>query len=434
MGSTADHREAPPHAAVRRPPSRQELGSRLPWALTVVLAQLHSGAAGTAAASHGGGSWPTTGDTIHTILASNGGPYINYQTLALYGSWRRVRRMPGGEKMVAFTRILHRTAHDELSAFVPTVKVQPKHPECDGREAEPGRRWVTECKWPPANRINATAQFFQAVLADPSLVKAPYLYYIEPDFLLVKPVVAPGPAEGAAPALGFFYPNVFPEYPQWKDLITRKLFPPGLGPLSAVPRSGPAPVVMRVADWVRAAPRWVDIADQMETEPELVKGLDWVRDMYSFCIAMAVERIPLRLEGGMRSTLIVLPPAANGLGSATGLHYTYASRIRWAANASLAWQFEKRAWTRQRIMEEVPPVPLPPPWQPGLLIGPGDNKPPLSKEQHELFTLLAETFNRGLEEVGGKNFREVLGPGAEPAREIPAPAAAAAAAATSGVG
>lgn len=38
----------------------------------------------------------------------------------------------------------------------------------------------------------------------------------EPDFLFVKPVVAPGPAEGAAPALGFFYPNVFPEHPQWK--------------------------------------------------------------------------------------------------------------------------------------------------------------------------------------------------------------------------
>lgn len=34
-------------------------------------------------------------------------------------------------------------------------------------------------------------------------------------------------------------------------------------------------------------------------------------------------------------------------------HYTYAARIRWAANASLAWQFEKRLWTRQAVMQEV---------------------------------------------------------------------------------
>ena len=106
----------------------------------------------------------------------------------------------------------------------------------------------------------------------------------------------------------------------------------------------------------------------------------------------------------MQSTLIVLPPAVPRLGSATQVgswlsvrvcslwpakipaacptvrqpqacsppcclrppplppslppacpqfHYTYAARIRWASSASLAWQFEKRAWTRQHIMDEV---------------------------------------------------------------------------------
>ena len=48
-----------------------------------------------------------------------------------------------------------------------------------------------------------------------------------------------------------------------QDLLARKLFPPGLGPLSAVPRSGPAPVIMRVEDWIRVAPRWESIADQV---------------------------------------------------------------------------------------------------------------------------------------------------------------------------
>ena len=197
-----------------------------------------AGAAGAGAAAAPG--WPTSGDTVHTIITSNGGPYLNYQvrvgpdvqavgmgssgqvlwrastarrkrgagsgpcaaagpaldealmrprlpplpaqTLALYGSWRRARRMPGGEKMVGgclvcawhpapapsrpphapaaggcpnaaaplvppaaplsapcashctlipqvgFTRILHRSAHDELSPFIPTFRATPKHP------------------------------------------------------------------------------------------------------------------------------------------------------------------------------------------------------------------------------------------------------------------------------------------------------------------
>ena len=71
-------------------------------------------------------------------------------------------------------------------------------------------------------------------------------------------------------------------------------------------------------------------------------------------------------------------------------------------------------------------MPLPPPWEPGLFIGPGDHKPPLTKEQHELLTLLADTFNKGLEEVGGKWFREVLGAEAQ--------AGGGAAAAAAGVG
>ena len=54
--------------------------------------------------------------------------YVNYQALALYGSWRRAQRMPGGEKMVALTRVLHRSADDDLSPYVPTFRVAPRHP------------------------------------------------------------------------------------------------------------------------------------------------------------------------------------------------------------------------------------------------------------------------------------------------------------------
>lgn len=51
-------------------------------------------------------------------------------------------------------------------------------------------------------------------------------------------------------------------WPALQDLLARKLFPPGLGPLSAVPRTGPAPILMRASDWVRVAPRWESIGDQ----------------------------------------------------------------------------------------------------------------------------------------------------------------------------
>ena len=31
----------------------------------------------------------------------------------------------------SFTRVLHRTNHDELSKEVPTMRYDPEHPECD---------------------------------------------------------------------------------------------------------------------------------------------------------------------------------------------------------------------------------------------------------------------------------------------------------------
>jgi hypothetical protein len=46
----------------------------------------------------------------------------------MYGTFKLAQKMPGGEKMVAFTRILHRTAHDALSTRVPTFLAKPLHP------------------------------------------------------------------------------------------------------------------------------------------------------------------------------------------------------------------------------------------------------------------------------------------------------------------
>lgn len=116
--------------------------------------------AGLASLGAARGPWPTSGDTVHTLFASNGAPGLNYQTLALYGSFRLAQRQPGGDKLVAFTRILHRTADDELSPHVPTVRVQPMRAACD-----------RQCDYVQADRPNAVRKFFEAARTDPSLVQ-----------------------------------------------------------------------------------------------------------------------------------------------------------------------------------------------------------------------------------------------------------------------
>ena len=139
--------------------------------------------------------------------------------------------------------------------------------------------------------------------------QAPWLYLIETDFVFLRPVATPGRAEDpAVRGLAFRYGNISPNakvlevgrrkrrracqgpcrrrsavslllgehccmqttlLPSWPALqptlpvaapglqpLMRRLYPPGYGPLTDLPPTGPSPVLMRVADWVRVAPRW----------------------------------------------------------------------------------------------------------------------------------------------------------------------------------
>lgn len=43
-----------------------------------------------------------------------GSPYQNIQARIMVGTYHIVRKMPGGDKLVAMTRILHRTTPDEV--------------------------------------------------------------------------------------------------------------------------------------------------------------------------------------------------------------------------------------------------------------------------------------------------------------------------------
>jgi len=64
------------------------------------------------------------------MITSNGQPYMNWQTRVFYQTWLEAAKEPGSP-LVHFTRILHRTRDDELVREIPTVRIDPTHPECD---------------------------------------------------------------------------------------------------------------------------------------------------------------------------------------------------------------------------------------------------------------------------------------------------------------
>jgi hypothetical protein len=55
----------------------------------------------------------------------------------MLGTYKLTQKMPGGEKMVGFTRILHRMTHDALSPKIDTFLAKPLHPG-----APAGTRWM----------------------------------------------------------------------------------------------------------------------------------------------------------------------------------------------------------------------------------------------------------------------------------------------------
>jgi hydroxyproline O-arabinosyltransferase len=56
------------------------------------------------------------------VCTSNGSPYTNFQNRIMYATYKLAQQEPGGEVLAGFTRILHRTAPDEL------MQVHRTHP------------------------------------------------------------------------------------------------------------------------------------------------------------------------------------------------------------------------------------------------------------------------------------------------------------------
>jgi hypothetical protein len=69
----------------------------------------------------------------------------------------------------------------------------------------------------------------------------------------------------------------------------RSMFPLAKGPLSRIPRSGPAPVMMRAREWLKVVPEWERLTTYIENNEEAKGKLGWVREMYAFSIAAALQ-------------------------------------------------------------------------------------------------------------------------------------------------
>ncbi|KAG7674404.1 hypothetical protein Ndes2526B_g05130 [Nannochloris sp. 'desiccata'] len=290
--------------------------------------------------------FPSTGDTIHVLLTSGGGSYQNFQSRMMYSTYHMVRKLPEGQKLIAFTRILHRVKTDALMEEIPTFHAKPLQPECDV--------W---CAFPPALRPDAVRQFFDAAKKTPSMIQAPWLFMTECDYVWIKPVTAPRAEDMAAKSIAFLFTYIVATNPEFADVIER--LHPGR-PSSEIPATGPAPALMRVHEWLSITPHWERITADMEEYEDAKEKLGWVREMYAFSIACALENVTLDLQLPPNSPLMIQPPADHGMGDAAIMHYTWSSIIS-DKDGKEVWRFEKREYTDdkwEKNPEELPEVPL----------------------------------------------------------------------------
>mmetsp|Transcript_8488 Transcript_8488/g.22730 ORF Transcript_8488/g.22730 Transcript_8488/m.22730 type:complete len:389 (+) Transcript_8488:325-1491(+) len=320
------------------------------------------------------------GDTIHTLFTSNGSPYQNFQARIMVATWKLARAMPGGEKMVYISRILHRMTPDEVMDEIPTFRVDPVQPECD--------RW---CWFPVADRANAVRKWLTAAEANPSMIKAPWLLLLESDYVWIKPLPAPGNAYNpAVPGLSFAFDYIAPRNPHVVRMLKDKC--PACDP-SSVPNSGPAPVLARFEDFKAATPIWEELSQYIETHEDVKKVLGWVREMYAWDIGVAANKLNIQNQGHPHTPLISQPPHDHHAYNASMYHYTWGSIYK--EGGKEVWKFDKRFYTAPVDALKVPKLELPPmPWRQGIFLHDGT---PITPDLHATLAHMIELMNRGIE-------------------------------------
>ena len=321
-------------------------------------------------------------NSVHVLITSGGGPYQDYQTRIVYQTFLKAQEMPGNT-MVAFTRILHRTSDDALMSEVPTFRAQPLQPNCDV--------W---CNYPVSDRPNAIAQFFAAAADTPSMIQAPWVYMGEADYVFVKPLEVPGAAnDRSIKSVGFSFGYIAPTWPSVVPIM-KKYYD---GHPSDIPSTGPAPGLFRIDEWVKLLPTWERLTAQFESDEETKKDLDWVREMYSFSLALAIEKIDVDLQEPPDSKTIIQPPADHTLGQASQLHYTWGPEFHEGSkDGPLIWKFDKRDFIQEDVAVEMPLIPEPPSFEEGWVL---QDDIPVTQDLVETLTLMIQTMNEGIRHI-----------------------------------
>eukprot|EP00899_Mesostigma_viride_P015079 jgi/Mesvir1/23572/Mv18268-RA.1 len=309
-------------------------------------------------------------DGIHVICTSDGSAALNWQTVVMYHSFLQVA--PASD-MHCFTRILHRSTPDELMLRVPTLRVDPLDPACDAGASQ-------ACPYPVAGRPKAVADW----VASGDLCSR-WILMVETDYVFVRPIhlasvmqsarhalgakpehgsddnssqpganssasgpssVATQPYAGAPPlpeiqAVGYPWKNIKPSHGKTGRLM-RRYFPESKGPLTLVPGTGNAPVLIQAPALRRLLPHWVNVTAAMETDPDVVSSLGWVREMYAYSVASALARVPHVLPHYPHS-LIAMPTVHKRMGHAHMIHFTGRVVLEDGAHNKV-WSFNKAFW------------------------------------------------------------------------------------------
>ena len=282
-------------------------------------------------------------DGVHFVLTSNGNMYSNWQTRFCYYSFQRVMHAEGSV-LKKFTRILHRSADDELMDEIPTFRVMPEQPECE--------RW---CDFPVNDRPRAVYEW----LLHDNFSKNRYKYVMmgEPDYVFVRPITAFHlPPPGEATAFRFGYIN--PDYPTIRSITTRIYNNATISAnkderyvqnndIKRVPGTGPAPVIIEASKLIELTPLWEEFTKAVENDADAKKEFGWVREMYGYSFAAGKHGLKHNMLSVPDGNLMSQPPADQRILDHTAvLHYTWGAEFhKGSSDGEMVWQFDKRLFS-----------------------------------------------------------------------------------------
>ena len=203
------------------------------------------------------------------------------------------------------------------------------------------------------------------------------------------------PADGTA--LAFPYSYIVPTYPTIQHLVKR-FYP--TGPVSDIPATGNAPVLLTRRDFDIIVPEWARLVAEIEADDDAVDHLGWVRDMYAWSFAAARVGPKHVLPQPPYNPLLVQPPADRELGEGAILHYTWGPVVH-NREGKVVWEFDKRSYGGGQYEggpRKLTKLPLPPPWEPGLhLQSFFADANAVTESGLALMRLEAETFNAAVD-------------------------------------